>query len=377
MTDTAPYATEGPYTYEPSTEEVRQVQQVLAGMGIYKHPITGVWDEHTRAAIRWFQASKQIGVSGQIDGPTMFHLGQAVRYASGQAQDPIHAKAVEMFGPALAAYLGDPEVGAIIREAATLGYTEERLWGALEGTDWYRQHTQGALDWEELNYRRPAEADQQRRERFAKVSDQASRMGLTIDPMSLHDIVEDSLRFGWSETMLNDVLGSWIGEGVEDGEQGGTVGVTGADLRAKARAWHVTVSDEEVEDLAGRIARGEMTPEAADLLFRQRAKARYSYGDLPGQIDAGVTPEDYFAEHKHAISRLLGMSVTQIDFLDPKWRGVVDHVDAAGNRRPRTVAEAEDLIRTDDRFGYERTDQARAKAATLARDLREAFGGVR
>ena len=57
------------------SEQVIRAQQVLKNDGIYSGPIDGRMSQSTRAAIRWFQQSHELNMTGTIDEDTARELG--------------------------------------------------------------------------------------------------------------------------------------------------------------------------------------------------------------------------------------------------------------------------------------------------------------
>jgi hypothetical protein len=271
----------------------------------------------------------------------------------------------------MAAFLNHPEVGPILREAARLRFSPEVLNGRLQRTEWYRHNTEAVRQYEiDLNEDKETTLGRVRLA-AARLWDMTQNMGLKLDARIFNQIAEDWVKFGWDETQLRDVVGKWIKYDPNNAEPVGTIGISVADLKAQAQEYFIDLSDEEAFNLAARIERQELTPEAANLLFRSRAKARY--GQLAEMIDNGITPSDYFAEHRQAIARTLGMAPSQIDFVkDPKWMGVVEYVDSKGVRRPMTVGESVNFARHDDRF--ETTDQGRQQGAQFGLALAKEMG---
>lgn len=60
-----------------STEQVRQIQETLKAQGQDPGPIDGVMGARTQAALRAYQGSKKLNVTGQLDAETMEKLGVA------------------------------------------------------------------------------------------------------------------------------------------------------------------------------------------------------------------------------------------------------------------------------------------------------------
>lgn len=277
----------------------------------------------------------------------------------------------ENYGPGMAAFLNHPEVGPILREAGRLRLSPTQLEGRLQRTRWYQDNAEAVRQFEIDRVEDPETQRAELRQRATQLWDITRQMGMQLDPRIFNQMVEDWVRYGWDEAQLRDQVGVWIQYDPNNPEPTGSIGVSVADLKAQARAYFIDLSDEEAYNIAARIERQELTPEAAAMIFRTRAKARFS--QLAEQIDNGVTPEDFFSEHRNAISRTLGMSPDQIDFVrDPKWQQVVEYVDSKGVRRPMTVGEATNYARHDDQ--YETTDQGRQQGAQFGTQLAQELG---
>ncbi len=63
------------YSNAPSTEQVIKAQEVLKNDGIYSGPVDGRMSQSTREAIRSFQQSHQLNMTGTIDDETARQLG--------------------------------------------------------------------------------------------------------------------------------------------------------------------------------------------------------------------------------------------------------------------------------------------------------------
>ena len=61
--------------YIPNTQRVSEAQEVLKNDGIYSGPVDGRMSQSTREAIRSFQQSHQLNMTGTIDDETARELG--------------------------------------------------------------------------------------------------------------------------------------------------------------------------------------------------------------------------------------------------------------------------------------------------------------
>ena len=63
------------YSNTPNTDQVSKAQEVLKNDGIYSGPVDGRMSQSTREAIRSFQQSHQLNMTGTIDDETARELG--------------------------------------------------------------------------------------------------------------------------------------------------------------------------------------------------------------------------------------------------------------------------------------------------------------
>jgi Putative peptidoglycan binding domain len=63
------------YPASPNTDWIMKVQQALKDDGFYSGPVDGAMGQSTREAIRSFQESNHLNVTGTIDGDTARELG--------------------------------------------------------------------------------------------------------------------------------------------------------------------------------------------------------------------------------------------------------------------------------------------------------------
>jgi len=63
------------YSNAPNTDQIIKAQEVLKNDGIYAGPLDGRMSQSMRAAIRSFQQSHQLNMTGTIDDDTARELG--------------------------------------------------------------------------------------------------------------------------------------------------------------------------------------------------------------------------------------------------------------------------------------------------------------
>lgn len=113
---------------------------------------------------------------------------------------------------------------------------------------------------------------------------------------------------------------------------------------------------------------------AYDSYIRQQAKQLFP--TLAKFIDDGGDIVQYVEPYRQTAAQYLEIPVDSIDFMEPKWRKLIDTVAPDGQRRALALWESINLIRTDPVYGYDRTTGARTEAAQLATAISKQFGRV-
>lgn len=359
----------------PAQADVVNAQKIMAGAGAWSGPVDGQYTEAFRQALRAWQGQRRLGVTGNLDTATQADFGKVIAFVTGYGpgDGSVDQKVTELYGPGLAVYLSVPEIGEILRQAATEGWDDARLQGRMQQTDWWRRQSATAREWDDLNTNDPGSANEKRTQRQAQVWDELQRLGGAPNPDIVQMVAEDSLRFGWNDAQLRDTLMAHLPKTKPGEEPGGSIGVSVVKLKDTARQYHINLDGGVAEGYARRIAAGELTEDAVTVTLRQQAKARYPF--LSELIDNGITPEDYFSPYQQLLSQTLELPDQAIDFMgDDRFSKVADFVDDSGRRRAMTMTEAADYARS--LPDYAKTGRADQAASSLSLFVGDTFGAT-
>lgn len=142
-------------------------------------------------------------------------------------------------------------------------------------------------------------------------------------------------------------------------------------LRNAGRAYGYTPSDAEIQAaLTNTPYNGMMVTEDTIREKAQRA-AKGQYSHLADQIDAGLSLQDIFYNYKAYAARTLQIDPSQIDFInDPKW------AEAFGTKESGQLSLTDwaTKLKSDDRYGWQFTSEAKEKATNLVMQMEKAFG---
>ena len=135
------------------------------------------------------------------------------------------------------------------------------------------------------------------------------------------------------------------------------------------KAFFNTVSDTTVES---RLT-GALNDE--DIQRQQRELAKTKYAHLGNLIDQGFTLADLASGFQQQAASLLEKDVNAIDMSQADFEAAYNYGEP-GQKRMMTNGEWEIMLRTNAKFGWDKTNNAKAEARKLASSISQAFGKV-
>jgi hypothetical protein len=279
--------------------------------------------------------------------------------------------AVELYGGYYEIIKNIPELRGLIGRAMESKWSQDKLQYELEQTTWWKTTTASARAWEEQKVRDPATLQSQIDARIATIKDSALTLGLRLPDTSLARLAEDSLKFGWTEQLLNNAVGMEALKstgGVSELRQG----FYGQSVRSIANQYGVPVSDTFVNQWVAKIATGEENQASYQAYISGLAKNLYP--SLSSGLDRGLTFAQMTDPYAQMASNILEIPSSQVDFTDPKWAAAFTMKDSKGQQMQMSYGEWADYLRSTPSFGYEYTDGARNKAYDVVDRLAKMFG---
>lgn len=329
------------------------------------------------------QLLNMFGSSGGSSGPSSGGSSIAMKDPLPTTPDEQDAYVRSHYG-FMAGYLSDPELGSIIREAASKGWTPELLQGAIMNTNYWKNSSTAMRTWDALSNTDPASAREKVAQLTQDLKAQAQKLGINITgsvDLGAYGGVQDrlsifaatALRQGWTQQMITDGL---LHEAAFDPSKdpgAGQISATRDAIKKSAGAYMVDVSDTTANQWAADIMSNHQTMEGVNSLFKQQAKGRYA--SLAPQIDQGFTPEQFFSSYKQGIAKELELDPSMINMMDPKWSKIVDYADPkTGMTRPMTLSEAQQYVRTQPE--WDGTKGAQQMAANASDLIGKTFGKI-
>lgn len=233
----------------------------------------------------------------------------------------------------MAAFMDVPEVKTALFNAARMGYDEQRLYGEITKTTWWKTTDAANRTWTKLQGEDPAEARRQVEQTAATVMNRARTLGLP--PGNVASIALQATKNGWNTDQQIDALIRQVNWGTIEA---GDLTATRDSVRAIAGDYLVGVSDTTAQQYATRIASGEMSMDGVASAMRQQAKARFGW--MASELDQGMTVKDYLAPVRDVIASELEVAPESVNLMDSKWLSMVETRGDDGKPRAATLNEA-------------------------------------
>lgn len=247
-----------------------------------------------------------------------------------------------------------PDVRQVIESAVTLNETPERFAARFQNTSFYKELAT-----------------------TNKVRDIKTLVGdAGFDSVPFNAFVTKAMNLGWEGDTLKFEA---YKEAFRKDDTGQFVNPTAVTRIKKSndylgianigKAYFNQVSDDTIQ----RTLTGEMTTDDVQRQQREVAKARY--GHLSPLIDQGLTLDEISGSFKTAAAQLLEVDPNTIDMSNAQYE-VALNFGEEGKKRVMTNGEWQKLLRTDARYGWDKTENAKREARELANTISQAFGRI-
>jgi hypothetical protein len=135
------------------------------------------------------------------------------------------------------------------------------------------------------------------------------------------------------------------------------------------KAYFNRISDSTIENRLTGVLNDD------DIQRQQRELAKTKYVHLGNLIDQGFTLSDLASGFQQQAAQLLEKDVNAIDMGQADFEAAYNYGEP-GQKRMMTNGEWEIMLRSNAKFGWDKTNNAKAEARQLASSISQAFGKV-
>jgi hypothetical protein len=299
-------------------------------------------------------------------------------YASdegGNAEPPLLTEVETMIRtmyPDWAWAMNNDEVRDILLEAVdpARGMDDVTFKSKIRQTEWWKNTESTVREWDARSAMDPATAQREKERWAADLMRRAVTFGGNLDQESAMKLAEKVLRFGLTDSEINDAIAETFNAADPKGDVVANLRVA----RDLARDYMVKVDDAELTKWAQQIAVGTASQEDLITRLSTLAKAKFSQNEhLMNLIDSGATVSSYFSEHQQMIAREMDLDLDQVNMMDPKYARILTSANGA-SVRPMDLAETRSWVRSQPE--WQKTTTGRKRIAETTQGILQAFGKV-
>jgi hypothetical protein len=227
-------------------------------------------------------------------------------------------------------------------------WTKEKFVTALKSTDWFKGKNDAARKYAVLQATDRAEFDSQIRARRAIVGDLAGEIGTNFTTQELNEFASDSLRLGYSEAEIKNMLAAKIDPVTDDSGKflTGGAGDNSTILTDWADANGVDMEASWFKNQVIDIAAGNSTiGNAKDYITRI---AKKKYGAHADSITGKDSARDAGVHYQQIISQMLGVPSGEVTMKNPWMQKLMMGKEESGQEL--TIDSAEKMIRSSDEW---------------------------
>lgn len=248
-----------------------------------------------------------------------------------------------------------------------------RVLGMIQNTEWWKQTDAKMREYDVLT---ADMSEPQKAEYLEPVLDtlreEAQFLGFQLDPTRARELAEQITRMG-EETDSEYIRGLLTAEEAFNAAEVTASGFAASrdSIVAMSKRYFTPINEADAATYAQSIYEGTLTMEAVEQMFREQAAV--TYPPLENALNAGITPEQYFAPYKYEIERMLDRP--NVDLYE-EFGDIIQYIPdtGTGEARPMTLGEVRKYVRGLDE--WQQSSQGKDSARALSFSIGKLFGEV-
>ena len=248
-----------------------------------------------------------------------------------------------------------------------------RVLGMVKNTEWWQATDAKMREYDVLT----ADMSQPQKTEYLEpvldlLREEAQFLGFQLDPTRARDLAEQITRMG-EENDSEYIRGLLTAEESFNAAEvtASRFAATRDDIVAMSKRYFTPINEADAAQFAQDVYVGTKTTEGVEQYFREMAANKFP--QLENSLNAGITPEQYFAPYKYEIERMLDRP--NVDLYE-EFGDVVQFIPdtGTGEARPMTLGEVRKYVRGLDE--WQQSSQGKEAARALAFSIGRTFGEV-
>jgi hypothetical protein len=379
-----------PETVVDTAEEVRMRTEAFAGrpgpVTPTEPPVTPAGGAAAAAPVRVTKADVDAALasSGLPDTPENRKQIRADLKAGKKPQADWETLVAEQAGEY--AYLLDPKyegVPELLRKAVQQGWFksdegQKQFLQEFKNTGYYRNTSQKQ---QLFDKKTPADKQVAVQAEIDKI--RAEYGEIQFDQAALEEVATAAARNGASATELGRLVyraAFKIGAAQPVfGESVAAKTALGGEDVARVRAIYRAYGQKADDQMIARILAGEVDPASGVVMTEDMLRnnlrdiAKVSYKPFADLLDRGISVETIFQPYKQIAASVLEKTPDQVELVDASGKPT-QFASALMMKEPMSLTDWVTTLKSDERYGWQFTSEAKQKATSLVMDLEKAFG---
>jgi hypothetical protein len=281
----------------------------------------------------------------------------------------------------------NPDMADLVRRAMKdfknngVGWSDERFQAEYSQTEFAKKRTQAEEQYD-IGIGGPDADSYQKKvaDAVLSVKQSAQRIGMPLSDEEAQALALKSVRSNLSQAAMDTMwadrytalTSTTDAERIAGKDITGTAGQIQSELQDTARKFGLKIDQTTLQKkTAEGLGQGERWQEwlqGQGDYFRDQAKLMYP--NAAALLDSGKTLADIASGYFSEAAELLGKSSDEMDLTNPMWTGFLNGEGGKILSKDEWVR----VIKTDPKYGYDKTQNARNEAASLTDQLFAAFG---
>jgi hypothetical protein len=268
-----------------------------------------------------------------------------------------------------------PEIQKLVTKATAGGWEMDKFLDSLKTTSWWKARSDAQKRYDIEIRENPGQVTEAVRAMSATIRRMMISMGFSAGSMSpnvIANLARQHIRNGTSQEELRYIIGTRF----QFGGNTGMIGRARADLAKLNAEYGVSMSKGGMNNAIETILQGVMTVD--DYRANAITAAKNLYQGAAPQLDQGFTMRQILDPYISAAAQELGVSESAIDITKGLWSAPAQYRGekpaSATPQRMMTMDEWTKTIRTDNRYGFDKSQNGQRAASVLAGQLMTAFG---
>lgn len=285
-------------------------------------------------------------------------------------EDQITALAYSQHGSVLAPFINDPEIRAILRRYVNGEIDDDTMVGLVQQTNVYRTTDLNHRKWQDLKASDPATAAKTLEQSKFAIARTAETLGYQMKPEDIDFLAERVIYDGLSTDQVRSLI---VGHFAMTG--GGDAGAAYSTVNDALGNWMVRVDEATKQQWATDILMGRLDEATLTAHLRNVNSTQFPGMAAALQQNPNLTPQAYVSPIRSSIAQTLEINPQDVDFMDPKWSGLVNYYDPNSKAyRALTTPEIEQRLKTDKTYGWDYTKNAMDARAGFVLNMAQVMG---